>query len=392
MKPRSAFLLIITLALIGALSACTADGGSIYATIETEQKINVSTLSQTITVLDLVNTFSAPFRYLVAAGAVYKGRVPNTDNEIGWPKVGADPIAVSPPAEGALCLALTYFDNGVPAQTGVYGAFFTSDGSTMGLYKSVGALSYSFAVADGATAIADPLVAGKQICLLQVANNTLFAVVATPAGTSGFTFELDYSTDGSNFFATNLKNLTNPITGVGFFGGNYYVTSGPKLYSDSGAGLNSLTGSSTIGSFPISSGDELRGVTVDDTANYILIPSGNGAVYYYDGVTSWARARTGDNLNGRQVGFLTVSTRAGNVGLGKDIFLVGADGAGYYTLNTGNGNLSRFSDVTVTGLYAGAVRRILVDGSTVFMGAAGTGLWRATFDPAGEVNSTWIHE
>jgi hypothetical protein len=47
----------------------------------------------------------------------------------------------------------------------------------------------------------------------------------------------------------------------------------------------------------------------------------------------------------------------------------------------------------VTGLYAGAVRKILVNGSTVLMGTAGTGLWRATFDPAlGEVNSTWIHE
>jgi len=378
MKPRSAFLLIITLALIGALSACTADGGSIYATIETEQKINVSTLSQTITVLDLVNTFSTPFRYLVAAGAVYKGRVPNTDNEIGWPTPKKDPVAVSPPAKGALCLALTKFGSDF------YGAFFTSDGSTMGLYKSVGAPGYSFAVAP----IADPLVAGKQICLLQVANNTLFAVVATSDGTSGFTFELVYSTDGSSFTATNLTNVKDLITGVGFFAGNYYITAGSTLYSDSGAGLNSLA---PITAFSIDSGDELRGITVDDVAGYILIPSSNGDVYWSTNGTAWPKAGTSDEINGHQVAFLTVSTRVG-VPASGDVFLVGADGAGYYTLNTGNGDLSRFSDVTVTGLYAGAVRRILVDGSTVFMGAAGTGLWRATFDPAGEVNSTWIHE
>ncbi len=78
------------------------------------------------------------------------------------------------------------------------------------------------------------------------------------------------------------------------------------------------------------------------------------------------------------------------------IYLVGADGLGFYTLNVTNNILTKFSDVTVTGLYAGAVRRMLVDqtqNNTVFMGTAGTGLWRATFDPAtGAVNSTWIHE
>ena len=94
-----------------------------------------------------------------------------------------------------------------------------------------------------------------------------------------------------------------------------------------------------------------------------------------------------------------MSAHTDSTGLGI-IFLVGADGAGFYTLNVTNGNLERFSDVTVTGLYTGAVRRILVDPSpaqnyTVFMGTAGTGLWRANFDPAtGEVSpsSTWIHE
>jgi hypothetical protein len=144
------------------------------------------------------------------------------------------------------------------------------------------------------------------------------------------------------------------------------------------------------GSIP-NSGDELRGVTAD--ANYILIPSNNGAVYYSTNGTAWSKATTGDQVAGRSVGFLTVSAQVGSVG---PVYLVGADGAGFYTLNVGNNTLSRFSDVTVTGLYAGAVRRMLVDpahSNTVFMGTAGTGLWRANFDPAaGAVNSSWIHE
>jgi len=388
MKSRFALLLIAMLALIGALSACTANGGAIYATIETEKKIDVSTLDQTITVLDLLNVGSGQFPYLVAAGAVFKGTVPDVNNVIGWPNVGGSPIAVTPPVRGALCLAMTSFNSGI------YGGFFTSDGSTMGLYKSVGSPGFSFAVADGATAVA--AMAGKQITHLQVAGPilapNLFAVVATPGtGTSGFTYELDYSADGSSFTATNLTGLTTQITGVGYLPGNltYYVTAGSVLYS--GTALNSPLISTSMG-FTLANGEELRGVTVD--GSYIFIPSSNGAVYYYNG-TTWARATTTDEVNGRLVGFLTVSTHVDTAGSGV-IYLVGADGLGFYTLNVTNNILTKFSDVTVTGLYAGAVRRMLVDqtqNNTVFMGTAGTGLWRATFDPAtGAVNSTWIHE
>jgi hypothetical protein len=390
MKTRLVLPAIVALALVAVLFSCTADGGSIYATIEHEQKINISTLEQLLTILDIVKTPDGQFPYLVAAGAVYRGTAPDVKNEIGWPTQGKDPIAVSPPASGALCQALANFSGNI------YGAFF-ADGPGMGLYKSVPGPNFSFRVADGATAVGDPLVAGKQITLLQVAGGRLFAVVATNgSGSTGFTYDLVSSPDGTNFAATNLTGLTEQITGIGFLGApsnTYYVTSGTTLYT--GAALGSLTGSSTIGTFPIKSDDELRGVTVDAVAGYILIPSKNGDVYYsaQNPAVAWFKGGTTDALNGRQVGFLTVSARVGNNGPGVDFFLIGADGAGYYTLDVANNRVDRFSDVTVTGLYTGAVRKMLVDGSTVFMGTAGTGLWRATFDPAlGQVNSTWIHE
>jgi hypothetical protein len=372
------------LALIAALSACTANGGSIYATIESEKKINVSTLNQLLTIIDLVNVPTAPLPYFVAAGAVYNGTVADANNSIGWPTVGADPVAVAPPGPTSLCTALTYF----PVTSSLYGGFFTSSGSGMGVYSS-SAASPGFL-----TALTDPLVSGQQITLLQTANVSLFAVVATPAGgTSGFNYSLAYSGNGTTFLpGTPLTDPKKKITGVAYFAGNttYYMTSGSTLYS--GPAPNSLVGSTSIGTFPIDGGDELRGVTVDN--GYILIPSKNGAVYYSNDGTNWSRASTGDQVSGSVVGFLTVSTRVGTTG---PVFLVGADGAGFYTLNVGSGTLSKFSDVTVTGLYAGAVRRILVDltnnPNTVFFGAAGTGLWRANFDPAtGFVNSSWIHE
>ena len=383
MRIRFVVPLVVLCALVAALFSCTAEGGSIYKTIENEQKASVSTLEQTLTIFDILKTGDTQFPYMVAAGAVYKGTVPDSNNVIGWPIQSKDPIAVSPPVGGALCLAMVNYAGAI------YGGFFV-DGPGMGLYKATSGPNFSFRPSDGAVAVADSLVAGQQITLLQVepVNNILFAVTATIGpGTSGFTYDLVYSSNGTTFNPTNLTGLTNKITGVGFFGGAYYVTAGPTLYT--GATPTTLTGSSTFGGFTVDSSDELRGVTVD--SGYILIPASSGDVYYNNGV-SWAKTGTSDTVNGRQVGFLTVSARVGAAGPG-DVFLIGADGAGYYTLTTLDNTVTKFSDVTVTGLYAGAVRKILVDGSTVFMGTAGTGLWRAIFDPAlGQVNSAWVHE
>ena len=377
------------LALIAALYACTANGGSIYATIETEKKINVSTLDQYLTIIDLANVPAAPLPYFVAAGAVYNGTVADASNNIGWPTFGGTPGVVAPPVSGALCAALTYFNATLPANTGLYGGFFTSDGSVVGLYRSAAA-SPSFSTAIAA-------MAGKQIALLAADPNDpakyLFASVANlGSGTTGFTYELDYSADG--FASTTSVALTGQpkITGVAYFPVNstYYVTSGSVLY----AGLT--PGSLSPTSIP-NNGEQLQGATVDPVSNYILIPSNNGAVYYSQNGTAWARASTSDQINGYTVSLLNVSAQVGNNGPGP-VYLVGADGLGFYTLNVQNNTLSRFSDVTVTGLYAGAVRRILVDpihNNLVFMGTAGTGLWRANFDPATGLvapGSSWIHE
>ncbi|HYW83116.1 MAG TPA: hypothetical protein VFB30_07670, partial [Spirochaetia bacterium] len=146
------------------------------------------------------------------------------------------------------------------------------------------------------------------------------------------------------------------------------------------------------------SGEILNSITVDPSVGptgYIFIPSSNGAVYFSNNGSTWIRVGTSDQINSRSIIFLTVSTHIDTSTLGNT-FIVGADGAGFYFLNLAAGTLSRFSDVTVTGLYAGSVRRVLVDpiqNNLVFLGTAGTGLWRTNFDPAtGMTPGTWIQE
>ena len=78
-----------------------------------------------------------------------------------------------------------------------------------------------------------------------------------------------------------------------------------------------------------------------------------------------------------------------------NVYLVGADGWGYYYLNVAAAHFTRFNDSTIL-LYSAAVRRILVDlvgrDNSVFMGTAGGGLWRASFNNGAPDANGWIHE
>ena len=405
MKARLLSGFAVLSALLGILFSCSANGGSIYATIEAEKKTAVSLLPQNITIIDLVKT-GGPLPYFVAAGAVYNGSLPDAVDVVGWPVQNQAPIAIVPPASGALCEALVAF--GAVPPLPLFGGFYTSNGSIMGLYKSATS-PYSF---QGASAIGSPgPFTGKQITFLQTTSGAppyLFAVAAT-ASPAGYTYELYYSTDGSIFLlATGMTGLAKPITGVAYFNNNYFVTCGGTLYVTTTP--NDINTLSSIGSIDFNtvagSTDDLRGVTADGT--YILIPAKSGNVYYStDGISTWGSVPTNDQVNQAVVGFLNVSAQVGlKPALTLPVtpnpvytYLVGSDGLGYYYLTLtlgGTPTLTRYSDVTVTGLYAGSVRRILVDlpnGNTVLMGNNATGLWRATFNSTtGAVSSSWVHE
>jgi hypothetical protein len=376
MKTRSALFLTATLALACALSACTPNGGSIYATIETEQKVVDSTLPKTITVCDLVNNSTAPtYPYYVAAGAIYKGTRPNADNKMGWPSTGNSAKPVTPPVSDALCNTLVLFNSEL------WGGFF-STGSILGLYSST-TLAFS------GPAVSDTVVKGKQVISLQATDNgspgQLFVCTGTVSG-SKYVYQLSYF--DAVTWSPLLTDLPDPVNGVVWdpVGAQYLMVSGSKVYSGTNADPPVFT-TTTLPGVSLDSSDELRGIFVDG-AN-IFIPTRDNGVYLTTG-GAWSQIPA-DDVNGNTVGYLAV---AGPVDGAGNKYLVGSDGYGYYTLDISTMKLTRFDDNTIL-LYSSAVRRILVDGTTVLMGTAGNGLWSAIFNPATgdlKADTAWVHE
>jgi len=420
MRTRIAIFAAAALAMTGILLTCTPAGGSIYMTIENEKQTPASGLNQFLTVLDIVNIpGSVPLPYFVAAGAVFNGKqLDQATNQIGWPVENQAPVPVAPPASGALCQSLALSPN-YAVDHSLLGGFFSSDGSIMGLYSTTTTGSGTSGTWNQVTGGGAVSLSGKQIVLMQVANGNLF-VVAASAGASNYTYELDYSADPTSASWSQVSGMTGlaaPVTGVAFSGSSYFIT--VAWTSGSTASLKTTPDLVTLTDATASMGmlgaDDLRGVTADPSpGTNVLIPSKLGTVYYStNSGAGWNHYTTGDqatNGNTGVVGFLTVSQQVGSSG---PVYLVGSDGNSFYYLNLGGtgtfaSGLSRFSDVTQTGLYAGAVRRILVDygsgrGNLVFFGMASSGpsyvagpsegLWRSSFDPTtGALSGTWVHD
>jgi hypothetical protein len=429
MRTRIAVIFTAALTLTGVLLSCNGTG-AIYSTIEAEKKTPVSTLNQNITVLDLVNTGATglgALPYFVAAGAIYNGTpVDATTGAIGWPNLGQSPVAIPGPSASATCHALVLAPN-FPTDNSLYGGFFTDDGSIMGLYKSVpNGSTYTFQGGTQVTGGGTVSLTGKQIILLQVVNSLLFVVAGT-ANATNYTYELDYYDPAGPSWTQvpGMTGLTAPVTGVAHSslgGSTYFVTvqasstTATHLFAGPLAALVDVTASlnTATNPNPNPTTDDLKGVTVDSlNDSYVMIPARLGTVYYStDKGSTWNHVTTGDqvsNGNTGVIGFLTVSQEVGSTG---PVYLVGSDGNGFYfltmSLTPANVSLVRFSDVTQTGLYQGAVRRIMVDAANnnlVFLGNASTGpgyyagvsegLWRNYFDPVtGQVKSgsTWVHE
>ena len=241
MKARVIYFVPLVLTASLVLATCTANGGSIYATIENEQKVSVSQLSvnsaSTLVIADIAKA-AANGPYYVAAGAVYQGTLTGstvTSSSISW-----DPNALSPSTyrpynpkgtDGTfmLCNSLVEFEGNL------YGGFYTASGAQVGLYIAPA----SNPVTANWTAVSG-FPAGEQVVLLRVANTTLFIV-----GTSGSytTYDL-YRVNTTTTTATATISGLNKVTGIAWDGFNYFMsvgtaTTGSKVYkSASPAGLN----------------------------------------------------------------------------------------------------------------------------------------------------------
>ncbi len=344
----------IVVAAAVILGSCTADGGTIYATIESEVQVVDNSLPNTVTVGDIVKT--ATNTYYVAVGALYKGILGTT---VAWTNELTIP-------SGSLANALAYDG------TTLWGGFVTGSGS-VGLAGSTNPDSTPFAVQT------DPVVAGKQVVSLSALGADLYAAClnATPA------YELDYLHLGT-WSTIALSDTADPIVGVAADGSGNYVT---------GAGVTIYTAAAAAGPFTASktlaTGDAVTGVFGGGGVLFATTKV-SGVWYTYNGGTTWYQvaAPSINSVTGSLLGI------AGPLA-GGSVYVVGSDGFGYFTLSGtsagGGGTLTRFSDSTIA-LYSASVRRVLVDGSTVFLGTNGLGLWRASLDGTGTLVGSWTHE
>ncbi len=379
----------LLIAAIGAAAfiSCTQNGGLIYTNIQKTTKTNTSnSIPLDITVGDMVNVGSGTSPYYAAVGKIYNGTISN--GSTSW-----SPMAV-PQTNGKdmLCNTLTWDS----VDNVLWGGFYSSDGSTFGLYSSPpapsgGNLSWTQL---------PTLNSGVQITYVNYISPYLFAVVATFTN-GNYIYELDYYSGGI-WTATNLTGLAKQITGIALVGGTYYVTTGNALY----AGTLPL-GLTTPASQPsFNSNDILQGIFVDPAAGpLIIIPSSNptsstqgyGNIYWsVNGGTSWSSSS--QQVSSYNVGFLCV---AGPTDAGHTTYLLGTDSGtggafGFYSFVPSTNALNRFAGLSYS-LYYSAVRRVMVDipNNVVAMGTINNGLWVTTpIDNTGNnyLNNTWTQE
>jgi hypothetical protein len=394
MKARIIPVLTILLASMAGLFSCSADGGNIYWTIQNEIKTTDNTLPspKTWSVYD-VTAVGSGGPYYLAAGGIYQGTLDRTALTVTWKPNATDATwYYNPPGEQ--CNALVLYSLPTPA---MWGGFITTSG-TIVLLKSDSSFSFAASVP-----VSDPAIAGKDICLLQVANNVLFAVSQNKVS---FTYDLDYTTDGVTWYASaGLQGFSSPVTGIAYDGAQYWATTAvgtqnmPTVFKSSPGNPASFASATPQPAF--ASDDYIRGITAGAglRAGWLFLPTKKGGIYYStNSGTTWSDIPA-PVVSSVTVGFLTV---AGPVDAASNLYLAGADGYGYYTINMttpSTPTLTRFATSTID-LYGDSVSKILVDSSTpspwtVFMGTNGKGLWRASFDSStGDLisGSAWTHE
>jgi hypothetical protein len=353
MKAKALVRTMLFAAGVALLGSCTPDGGTIYATIETEAKIVDNTLPNTLTVGDMVST--APNTYYVAAGQLYKGILDVPTNTIAWTSLKTIPT-------GALATTLASLG------TTVWGGFITS-GTVLGLYSTTAPDTTNFAQ------VGAPVVQTKQVYGVSTvaSTNDLFVVCAVLSG-SNYVYELEnYNTVSTTWTGSLLSGIAVPIVGVATDGASFYAASGTSIYSAAtAAGAYSPT------SETLAAGDAAQGIFGDVANSRVFVATRTGGLYYYH--AGWTHVAA-PQLNSAPVPFLSV---AGPIDSGADKYLVGSDGFGYFVFSVSGGTFARFSGSTI-GLWSGSVRRILLDGTTVLMGTNGAGLWRAKLDASGNL-------
>lgn len=372
MKSRHVILLATLSLSLAALAACS---DAIYATIDTEKKTATNTLSQTISVFDMAVTPPAAgsATYYVASGAIFQGTLEGTS--VSWTPNAADNTRPwNPP--GMVCNAMTFYNN-----ANLYGGFIAQNSSI--LYKSSAGPQFSFG---SNPAPIDLRSAGEQVTTLSSVGVNLFVGGAVMSG-KNYVFQLEYTNDpGVAAFTSLVTGQPYPLVPVVYDGTNYWTASGSTLFESPTA----LTTSSFVPNASQSWGT-INGVFANGGV-VIVLTKANGVFYSLNSGGAWTQVQPDHQ------GTVTVSYLSAAGPIAPNVYLVGSDGYGYYTLNTsGSGSLSRYGDST-TLLYLASVSRIVLDplNNVVLMGTNARGLWRTVYDPvSGNVpasGQSWINE
>ncbi len=386
MKPMHLLARTLLCSMLVVLASCSA---TIFQTIENERKTETNTLSETITVRDIV-ALPAPIApatntFYIAAGGIFQGQL--ISGSITWTPDSSGSDRPFNPTD-LICNGLAYSSG----TSTLWGAFISNQDGTTSLRQSQGSgatYPYTF---DGTSPISDAAVAGKHIISVQVVNGHIFVVTAN----SPTDYELVESLDGSTW-TVRKTGISSRITGIAYAGlNNYWMVAGTSVYTETTAGAPTFPGAPTSTLAGVTITSQINGVFATSAGVVIIVTKEDGVFWSNDRGGTWHYMEA-DSVGSTTVSYLCAAGPVDTTG-GNYKYLIGSDGYGYYTLvASGSGSLERFDDNTVA-LYLESVAKITVDligGVHVLMGTNATGLWRTVFDSGtGDIasGSAWIHE
>jgi hypothetical protein len=351
MNRKSILELLGALLLVLVLLSCTnPDLDPIFYALEQAESLVDDRGFPDEAVVQRIVRDSGSGRYFAAAGMLYTRTTGN------WKMIAG-------PESRALCTNIEIFDPGTGAL--LLAAYMRADNTGLGLWqRSVSGGSWS-------RANGGDLAANVNIGVLKNVSGTLF--VSTLEGS---TYHLYYTTQLTFpvFSDTGLTATmaSGPINDVALDGlGNYWVSVGKTLWSGtSPAFIFTQDALSTTSGY-------LKGLYYS-SATTTLYLAGFGHFYKKidgGGWTASSRVTDDDNNNIQFTCFAELSAL-----FGGDIY-AGTKLNGYYFTDT----LKRAPHETITALYDGGILSMLFDGSSLFLGTYGSGLWRRSYQ-AGETD------
>ena len=358
-------LCVFLVSFSALLTACTANGGSIYFVLQNEQQQKPSSLDPHLTAFDVAQLGDS---FYLAAGNLYGG----TASASGTPDwaPGGSAMVITPPVDGAMCNGVVAFQGAADTTPSLYASFMTSSG-TEGLYKSSGSGADMFKSTQAITI--DANTPDQQVQKIVVANGRLLVLTAvsnpdaTAMSSAPYLYCVYASQDGATFspLIDPSVKLTTQITDATFDGTTYYATAGNVLYTGTALPLAPFAGPTP----PFTSTDVLQGV-YPYGGNVYVSSEASGIYVLRAGAWSTIAAVS----SGTEPSLLGIS---GPIQGPTLLLLVGSETNGYYALDVAAGTIARASENALKSLtlYTAAVSKMVIYGNLVFACTDNQGLW-----------------